>query len=1059
MTTPFSAEAALAGLKDFQRRTVDYAFDRLFRSANASRRFLVADEVGLGKTMVAKGVIARTLEHLAGLGRRVDVIYVCSNADIAAQNIGRLMIPGQRAFARATRLTLLPLETENLRAHSVNFISFTPGTTFHQGNRTGRKDERRLIYQMLRSLPEIDNRGLLNALRGSAEGERWRSDAQIPLHYDQEIAERFRQAVVADSTLLANVTEVTSAYRDRRKSPGPADVERCLAMIGALRHRLAKACLSSLEPDLVILDEFQRFSDLLDDPERNPSAELAHDLFNYSDQLRVLLLSATPYKWFSRDDDGEDHYPDFLRTIRFLLGGRSEKLIDLQADIRAFRNGMLAARSEDDFVALTQPKARIEAVLTGIMCRTERVGSTSGGDAMVRESVLLPRLRPEDLQEFKALDILASRVDDAEPIEYWKSCPYLLNFMKEYELKRRVKDDAAKAGSAIGDLLGVGGVNLLSQSDIDRFRRIEAGNPRLRALMDDIEHQGLWSILWLQPSMPYWAPRGGYVKAAKASKQLIFSAWNVIPDALAALLSYEAERRLIDGGAGRPRYTNVAKRFAPRLRFSGQSDGRLRGMSAMPLMFPSRVLASKVTPLLMASGAESVPFELVRSQAIALLGPLIEGVVDRAVDDGPPDRRWYWVTIARLEHASHPESTAWCLSRWGAARSSLDEDETDRSTGFQAHAAHWVEAATGADLGLGRVPADLVEVVADIALAAPAVCALRTMTRLLAPMALVPEALMNASVRIAEGIRSQFNSPRAIALLQSTEDDDSYWQKVLQYSVDGNLQALLDEYAHVLHDPRMALQAGLDSDAAAIAGAMHEAMTLRSATLRPDEVSLVDGRLKVEPVPAGLRTHFALRFGEQDDEAGAVSRKEAVQAAFNSPFWPFVLVSTSVGQEGLDFHTWCHSVIHWNLPSNPVDLEQREGRVHRYKGHAVRKNVATQYGLDAIERAKVTGRDAWEAVFDLAVQGRQDSLNDLVPYWIFECEGGAFIQRRVVALPLSRDEARYQALRRSLALYRMVFAQPRQQDLLACLEQTLGAEQAAVTSKQWRIQLAPPVAS
>lgn len=58
-------------------------------------------------------------------------------------------------------------------------------------------------------------------------------------------------------------------------------------------------------------------------------------------------------------------------------------------------------------------------------------------------------------------------------------------------------------------------------------------------------------------------------------------------------------------------------------------------------------------------------------------------------------------------------------------------------------------------------------------------------------------------------------------------------------------------------------------------------------------------------------------------------------------FWPFVLATTSVGQEGLDFHLYCHAVVHWNLPSNPVDMEQREGRVHRYKGYAVRKNLAT----------------------------------------------------------------------------------------------------------------------
>jgi superfamily II DNA or RNA helicase len=93
-----------------------------------------------------------------------------------------------------------------------------------------------------------------------------------------------------------------------------------------------------------------------------------------------------------------------------------------------------------------------------------------------------------------------------------------------------------------------------------------------------------------------------------------------------------------------------------------------------------------------------------------------------------------------------------------------------------------------------------------------------------------------------------------------------------------------------------------------------------------------------------------MRFG--DDRSNEVplaldgstpgTRKERVRAAFNSPFWPFVVVSTSVGQEGLDFHHYCHAITHWNLPSNPVDLEQREGRIHRYTGHAVRAKCLHQ---------------------------------------------------------------------------------------------------------------------
>ena len=64
LNSRFNAAAALAPLKSFQRRTVDYVFERLYGSQDPVKQFLVADEVGLGKTMVARGVIAKTIEKL-----------------------------------------------------------------------------------------------------------------------------------------------------------------------------------------------------------------------------------------------------------------------------------------------------------------------------------------------------------------------------------------------------------------------------------------------------------------------------------------------------------------------------------------------------------------------------------------------------------------------------------------------------------------------------------------------------------------------------------------------------------------------------------------------------------------------------------------------------------------------------------------------------------------------------------------------------------------------------------------------------------------------------------
>ena len=66
--------------------------------------------------------------------------------------------------------------------------------------------------------------------------------------------------------------------------------------------------ISALRPDLVVLDEFQRFKDLLNPDPTNFAAELAHRLFDYVDPdtgrpTRTLLLSATPYRMYTTADE------------------------------------------------------------------------------------------------------------------------------------------------------------------------------------------------------------------------------------------------------------------------------------------------------------------------------------------------------------------------------------------------------------------------------------------------------------------------------------------------------------------------------------------------------------------------------------------------------------------------------------------------------------------------------------------------------------------------------------------------------------------------------------
>jgi hypothetical protein len=100
-------------------------------------------------------------------------------------------------------------------------------------------------------------------------------------------------------------------------------------------------------------------------------------------------------------------------------------------------------------------------------------------------------------------------------------------------------------------------------------------------------------------------------------------------------------------------------------------------------------------------------------------------------------------------------------------------------------------------------------------------------------------------------------------------------------------------------------------------------------------------------------------------------------------------------------------------------------------------------------------KDRWISVFRVACQACCDGENDLVPYWIYPVEDGARIQRHVPSLPMTRDRQLLGALRRSLAVYRMVFGQPRQDDLVEFLLRHVSEDQLGELVERLRINLSP----
>lgn len=293
----------------------------------------------------------------------------------------------------------------------------------------------------------------------------------------------------------------------------------------------------------------------------------------------------------------------------------------------------------------------------------------------------------------------------------------------------------------------------------------------------------------------------------------------------------------------------------------------------------------------------------------------------------------------------------------------------------------------------------------------------------------------NAAAPIADAFRHLSNLPDVRARVESKKQR-AYWLAVARYAAKANLQAVMDEYTHVHADEPLI----------EVRDTMIAALTLRASRVTADLFASKPRGVK----PDGefhFACRFAMRFGVDDasDDGTATTRSSQVRTAFNSPFWPFVLATTSVGQEGLDFHRYCHAVVHWNLPSNPVDLEQREGRVHRYKGHAVRKNH--------VHRFRPEATDPWQAVFDVAIAGSPDDPH-LRAFWL-AADGMARIERHVPAYPQSRDGERLRRLQKELVLYRMAFGQNRQEDLVRFLARQLDPSQIEQLRLLCRIDLRP----
>lgn len=271
-----------------------------------------------------------------------------------------------------------------------------------------------------------------------------------------------------------------------------------------------------------------------------------------------------------------------------------------------------------------------------------------------------------------------------------------------------------------------------------------------------------------------------------------------------------------------------------------------------------------------------------------------------------------------------------------------------------------------------------------------------------------------------QGLRAYLDNP----VILSSLPGKTAVEQVMSAVVDGGFESVLDEHFWLRAQ-------SLPEGAAGLAKDLESSLGLRAGSFSFHGIG-------GQPHKIPVRCHVAVPFGDAETEPavkveGGVAqtapvRPDEIRRSFNTPFWPHVLATTSVGQEGLDFHPWCSHVVHWDLSSNPLDLEQREGRIQRYAGLAVRRRLSAMLRDEVLRDVTAAEGSPWQCL-----QRHADRFGDtsgLRPWWVLE---KAEISRHVFERPFGRDVARFAQLREQRMIYRLALGQPNQEDFIEVL--------------------------
>ena len=1018
----------------FQEAAVEHIVQRL-SDRSGSRRILLADEVGLGKTIVARGVI----EALAGRRRPrpLSVVYLCSNTEIADQNRTKLDPTCGPPIGRVTRLALESPDT----SRDVLLYSFTPGTSLKEG--TGLAWERRmLLYLIYRVFGEPVCTKRWREFFRCGSRDSWLTETtwsalcedferKTSITFQDELRREWTREGLNAAFLRGKISDFDADNRDSRTD------RNCI--VGRLRGVMQRVALRNIQADLVILDEVQRFREVLDQARKE--GHIAAELFGR--RVPVLILSATPYRALTLGhevgDSAPPHHEDFFKMLEFLFDRDVQTPARISEDVKEFGQCLdasdLVKASNPDLLRL---KREIEADLRKVICRTERNWYVLDQRKGVEESIATRCALPgrEELEEYFRLHrALGSVVGGGSQVtEYWKSSPSLLTFLDaKYLLLRNLRDQRTKVPRAL----------LTPAEEVSNLAR---RNHRIdRVITQALGDDGQAPLLWTAPTYMYY--RDHFFGDNPPRKLLVFSGWRFVPKAVSVITSRVATDRY----GGDPTDPTQPLKFSERGSFH-----------VFDVCFPAPGLAQLADVRAIEDGVSRDAREAadVLKATIARLRDVLPTMGVKVTPSGG-DSAWHVIArieqrIGREEWDKNGSLLRQSLKRWTLAHG--DDGPSAVVVQHRDQMSKWLEP----DTSLLEISEARLRHISLVAAFSPANALWRALTSVFGRerTAVALPDLINLCLG---PMRRYFNRPHVQQIIRRHApliswapsrrgSDHGYAERVMLYAADAHLQAVLDEYSYL---QRHAGQA--DTVEKAIKQ-FQSIWTLARGNPRTNIAGGHGAMVRIKPDAESHATHFALAFGDdvsQDtglDEDGERMRKSVVREAFNSPFWPFVLATTSVGQEGLDFHLYCRDILHWNLPSNPVDLEQREGRINRRDCLAIRASIAQDWPLSnrivVSALNKVPQSNVWQVIFEQVenYEDLQRYKHGLYPHWVYECrdpQATVRIQRHVPFFSTSREAVKYEQLKIDLALYRLVFGQANQEDLLTRQREQIRALPAA----------------